>query len=78
MEGAQSFRPITEYYAESADGCRIVKHFSDGVPDYQAWHPKSGWLAFSLSTAKEAADVCRKYAGEVNAGCYKLVCNKGG
>jgi hypothetical protein len=59
-----TFEPVTVFYAESADGCRVIKHFLDGVSDYQAWHPKGGWLAFSLSTAKEAADVCRDYRSE--------------
>lgn len=54
------FEAITRYYAESAEGYRVIKHFSDGVPTYQAWHPKSGWLAFSLPSAKAAIDVCRR------------------
>lgn len=55
------FEPKTIYYAESAEGYRIIKHFTDGTASYQAWHSNGEWLVFNLPTAKEAANVCLEH-----------------
>ena len=62
------FEPKTVYYAECAKtGFRIIKHAPlSRSPEYAAWHPKLGYLAFRLSSAKAAAMVCRENLGKVN------------